>query len=399
PILNYFFLANEILSGNSTKLLDKIVGYWLRKEWFENCECRSNPPLDPNDPNYIDDPDYRNTPDPAIEADELCPDGSKRCRNITISPNPDGSLSKTSCKGFYYAQITWYERTIPNSNFLNKRNTQGGYVTLDVLPIPENASQGFLPYINTNNYLVTFVEDARRTEESPQFQVVGSFTGQAYFSTDGINFSPLTDNRTPFTNYSKCPETDPDGGGEGQYPPDLCAILPELEECNLPPDDPNSECEVAYVIVEENIRCTGLRKPIRLALNISGTVENIEIQEFSECGNPRNTQTLSLFSCSPDEEPPPLTCEEREQLVRDYAVYIAENEQVYEGFYRPANINDLGFGLGFLRNNTEIYDAQCDQDFTEWFTEAWYEHFTVFGCTDPEATNYNPDATENDGSC
>ncbi|WP_146048821.1 hypothetical protein, partial [Pseudanabaena sp. BC1403] len=29
PILNYFFLANEILSGNSTKLLDKIVGYWL----------------------------------------------------------------------------------------------------------------------------------------------------------------------------------------------------------------------------------------------------------------------------------------------------------------------------------------------------------------------------------
>ncbi|NMF60064.1 hypothetical protein [Pseudanabaena yagii] len=50
PILNYFFTANDILQGNSTKILDKIVGFWLYQKWYENCECSPCPPDTPPPP-------------------------------------------------------------------------------------------------------------------------------------------------------------------------------------------------------------------------------------------------------------------------------------------------------------------------------------------------------------
>ena len=50
PILNYLFTANAILQGNSTNLLDKIVGFWLYQKWFENCECSPDPDGNPQPP-------------------------------------------------------------------------------------------------------------------------------------------------------------------------------------------------------------------------------------------------------------------------------------------------------------------------------------------------------------
>ncbi len=56
PILNLFFSASELLSGSSTRILDKIVAIWLYQRWFELCECKPPPEVlgctDSRDTNY-----------------------------------------------------------------------------------------------------------------------------------------------------------------------------------------------------------------------------------------------------------------------------------------------------------------------------------------------------------
>ena len=53
PILNRIFAFNDILTGNSTRILDKIVAQWLRQKWFENCECKNCNSPSPTEPTFI----------------------------------------------------------------------------------------------------------------------------------------------------------------------------------------------------------------------------------------------------------------------------------------------------------------------------------------------------------
>jgi hypothetical protein len=68
PFVNNFLKYNDVLIGNNTKLLDKIVSNWLYKQWFENCECKSKAPT----------PDNPNPPQEPTIFDESCPVGSSR---------------------------------------------------------------------------------------------------------------------------------------------------------------------------------------------------------------------------------------------------------------------------------------------------------------------------------
>ncbi|OYQ66716.1 hypothetical protein B9G53_03365, partial [Pseudanabaena sp. SR411] len=318
PILGYFFTVNEILTGESTQLLDKIVGFWLREQWFLNCECiPSEPPTEL-------------PPAPPTEPPLDIPDCADNC-----PPRPC-TVSVTICNGFF-----------SNGQPIRPRSSCYGFRRVTFVTPPTQIEQGWsTAYIGANEVDIP-QNDVLPASES--FTDVAGYSKPPLFANFGDGWFEVSE-PPAFSGYiAPCP---PCFDEEIEGTKEFCALFPDDPIC-LPDGDNEGDCGIEYVFVEEFIDCGLPTRSVRFTLNVNGRDVPVTVSEFSECDSDRTDKEVSLFEC-----------------INGVDVFGCNDPEATN--YNP---------------DVTINNGTCE------YPEA------VYGCTDPEALNYNPDAEEDDGSC
>lgn len=273
PILSYFFDVNDILIGNETKLLDKVVGFWLYQKWYENCECSPCPP---------------NTPPPPPGPPQLfpkCPAGTERDRAV----NTYGVVELSNNQVVSYNLATVYE-----TEFVIGANSSG-LETVGVPEVGQQDGQGIQQFPFTI-YIAT--------EEPDEF-------GNGSYNT--INGVRVVAGSRPTYIIPPCRPIPPP-----PPPPDFCSLFPNDPLCAPPPvygcTDPQAQnynpdatvddgscdysCISIGIAVEEFVDCFSDRQNKTVFLYDSGDLVDIEVVEFSVCGGDRQTKTVQLYNCT-----------------------------------------------------------------------------------------------------
>ena len=372
PILSYFFTANEVLTGDSTKILDKIVGFWLREQWFKNCECIpdepvENPPPPPSD-SPIDIPD----------CGENCP--PRPCPNPVAICNGFDSLNrpiraKQFCFG--YRQKT----EVSSSN--------GSWVQYFVEANNTNESN-YIAFPNGSVLLHPIISSSQFGAEPLYFDYGdGWVLGSANIKSSGYipPCPPCIEEATKGTK-------------------DFCALFPDDPICL--PDEGEGDCGIEFVLVEEFIDCGLPTRTVRLELNVNGRDVPVTVAEFSECESDRITKQMSLYECingvdifgctdplalnyNPDATIENGTC------VFEQVTYGCTDPNALN--YNPDAVTDDGSCIYPVYGCTDPDALNYNPDATDDDGSCEYEDTNIYGCTDPLATSYNPDATATDGSC
>lgn len=399
PILNYFFLANEVLTGDSTKLLDKIVNQFTRKKWFQYCECKPKPKQPEEVPSKVNPPVTSN----CMSADDLeylnsiVDFWNEGMQGSALAAEISNQLNSASNVD---ANIDEYVQTLTNQGRFNIRVESLGDDILAPVNPPYETSVGRPTgslTLTFNDYRIDTIY--RKVVKADAFDFFGNVISDA--DIQGFNGQFHHPYEVTTNLVENCPQPDPpppfdeEEEGNKKKKDDFCALFPDDPDCS-PSDDDGSECETEYVICAESY-CGEFRKPIRLVLNVTGEPQDITCEEFTACDEARTEETRVLLDCVAVEPPPP-TCEDSEAVVRDWALNFAMTGEIYVGYWRPVTLDDLSYALSQF-NNSEFYDGNCESQFHQWITEVWQTYFEISGCTDPNALNYNPDATVDDGSC
>jgi hypothetical protein len=288
PTLDYFFQANEILTGDSTRILDKIVAYWLRKKWFECCQCKPPEPDDNgNLPDEITPPDF--TPP------DNCPPesgGGSRCKAIYVANNPSGNNAKFSCHGFWLASQTVYNNAEVNGEFVENyfRSQFKVFIANETVLRPEQTD-------------IRAAADGQFVVKSEQGATLNIPTGtyingtrvnlQCYYSRDGITWLPF-DGAFPEFPYPPCPPPPPPPKNE--IPPKFCELFPDDPLCN---DGGDGECLQVDIEVVEFNGCGQPRSFKTVQLLTSGDVLSCEVVEFVGCNQERQSKFIEYFECQP----------------------------------------------------------------------------------------------------
>ncbi len=288
PTLDYFFQANEIISGENTRILDKIVGLWLRKKWFENCQCKEKPKT----PEGLPDPN-ENQEIPVEPQDEYCPGDpdNKRCKKLSAAVNPIGIAAIYSCKGFYeYTEDTEsYNGELPDGSprifkyrykYLNTQETQ---ILADGSRVPIAR--------------LTIAGKQYRPRDDGSYYVSSEATLPVYRSRNGSNYVP-TDGDYGSSEYDPCPPPPPPPRGD--IPPEFCTLFPDDDFCL---DDGGGggggNCDEIEITVMEFSTCGDSRTPKTVKLLNSGNTLSIQVTEFTECEQGRQIKSIEVFECNP----------------------------------------------------------------------------------------------------
>lgn len=320
PILSYFFEVNDILQGNSTKLLNKIVGVWLYQKWFENCECNSPPPNSPP------------PPPPPVKLFDKCPAGYTRQRAST-----DFSIIKKN----YLGHVVLY-----NSVFVFE--TEFVVTELNGTKFVGPPAVG---YGDGQGGWTNFPTTEVIKEDDPT---------DSYNSVNGVRVPKGT---LPFYVIPPCVPIPPP-----PPPPNFCSLFPNDPLCPQPGCtdplatnyNPNANIDDGSCIYP----VYGCTNPNASNYNPNATVDDgscsfdcqsvtIEVVEFAGCGSARSFKSVELYDSG-------------------YLIDVSVVE--FAGCS-----SDRSF------KSVQLYDCSPSTDF--------------YGCTDPNALNYNPAATIDDGSC
>lgn len=367
PILDRFFKTNDILTGDNTRLIDKVTGFWLFKQWYENCECKKCP--DPPDPPDEDLPDGTTTTDrPQFDIPDPCSpcpegytraDGShsglqQRSRGLTIR---DSKTSDMRIAGSNHGFWVYTNTSVTNQLFYSVEIgavvstrivfSDSIYVPLEVSN--DDIHSGSQDYVRINS---TY----RRTERILEFTDINNNNYPPYNDFFGGG-SPPPYNAS--VNQSWNIEVSLDGGrtwsnfsgNNEDYPYSPCSPClsppppPPQEFCDLYPDHPNcvndndddddDECETENVLVGEFTQCKSLRKPktVKLFKDVgqADTLETLVI-ERTNCDSIRGLKVIQYLDCTAP--PPPDPCED---VVCDVSTIFADLDAIV------ANQN-VGFG-------------------------------------------------------
>ena len=397
PILERFFKFNDILQGNSTGLLDKIIKFWLYKQWFEHCECSQCSPPDPTNLPETIYPPYN---------PQQCPDGSTRCKNLRIAtPDPNGIYDGTggsiqfgySCEGFFAIYSTSENLTyIGNQSFVQRLSGAA------MFPIEDSAAIQAWYAIKESGAVtppfpvgsgVQFYYKEEIFYEPIYRNYVSESNGQLFFDNGSGNFKPVAPNNAQGGVYAPCPsstQTPPP-------PPEFCELFPYDPNCNQQPD----ECESDYVICGEFIDCNALlRKPVTRSLIKDGDIKQVSISEFVDCESQRTSKEIDYLECAVV-IPPVYGCTDSNASNYNPNANADDGSCEYLGCtdpnasnYNPnANTDDgscqyVVYGCTEVNASNYNFHANADDGSCEYL-----------GCTDPNAINYNPNAQTDDGSC
>lgn len=315
-ILDIFFKTNDIISGNDTRLIDKITGFWLFKQWYENCECKKCPEPPPEDPPPDNDPPPF---DPPVCG--ACPDGSRDgyipCKNLRVYSNPSNPLFVFSCFGFWV--YTFYRNIIssnPSQQIAAYTETFKYYVPLEVskAQFEANTSLGvtFYSYSKTVYRNITFDPPQDTTTETANFiekvkrigntEEIEQTLKPVITQNDGakIPFSGNSDGLL-YPPCAPCPPPPP--------PKEFCDLYPDHPDCIDNDDDDDDGCQTELVLIGEFTECAKLRSPKRLELLTDGDLIDVAVTERPNCESVRSLKVVQLFECEPAPPPPPDPCE------------------------------------------------------------------------------------------
>lgn len=397
PILEKFFTVNEILTGDSTRILDKIVNTWLRGKWFENCECKPQDTEEPPPP----PPDAPSQPPPFSPLPD-CSDGTKRTRNL---------------------QLTFIDPSTRKPHFVCYSTGSCGGLTI-------TSRYGFTKILNENGILIWVANEFVSTKDDVfSTYICNPTTLYCYLTYNCLITFPFPmwyrQGNNPWIPFNGDPSIfdglpfEPCPSSFTEEPPDsFCGLYPDDPLC-LPPDEEN--CEVANYSVAVKVDCsTRIRKPVARTLRTNGVNESITVQEFSLCGE-RIAKQVGLLQCvsvksgctnpnSPNYDPLAnvddgscISCESLSSAVESFVIYLAPQYINFGSYSRPYQLQDL-YRANSKFQNTDTYKNNliCRPQLEIWFEEAWNTYFyrePVYGCTDDSAINYDPNATEDDDSC
>lgn len=284
PILNYFFVVNDVLIGNETKLLDKVVATWLRQKWFENCECKEcpdpppTPTTTPSQPfarclpgTRPDDDDIRNSFGLIVKArpgdvipgsnpPQLYPVGAIRGDFLVVSRNGSfpyridpntGGVFRSSNFGVYYGGFgeivvvqnpdDYYYNTF-NGERITDPNAPLPYRLPVCIPIPPPPPPPEFCDLYPLDLLCRGITrtDGCTDPSANNYNALANFDdGSCTYTISGCT-DPSANNYNPLANFD-------DGSCVYSCPPNNCKI-----DC---PDDPRGFCciETAFLVHLHNL--------------------------------------------------------------------------------------------------------------------------------------------------
>jgi hypothetical protein len=340
PILNYLITANEVLQGNSTTLLDKIVGFWLYKKWSENCECKRPKPDEPDPP-----PDLMPLLGENIGCADIPPSQTQEINDFisglnaytarlasAISNNNQIALSNFNsdietniarlisagyvlsnfeikeepfqnitefytAKGFGCQVVTIYNTRWLNpkvSAIITIRGQDGSIVLGD-----ENTVHVLALYRRGIVHKFTYRLDNSACNCPPEI-VPPSFC--ELFPLDPLCFTETPGCTDPLAvNYDSLANTD-DGSciytdDENPFPGCTDPLAVNYDSLANTDDGSCIYCELAYVDVVEFVACGKERATKTVEYFEAGPVLTVDVVEFVACGKERATKTVEYFEC------------------------------------------------------------------------------------------------------
>lgn len=394
PILSNFFATNDVLSGNNTKLLDKIVAAWLRQQWFEHCECKAPPPVP-------DSNAYQNTP-PTLRCGNSSQ--SQAVRDLFESINTFNQLRVSQAKSANEVyRDTYFAQAKPQA--IAAILARDGYDIYfedlaDNIP-PINTYPNTIPY-SCGDVFVELTEQLdskinRYVAHWTEGGQIGYTSTVPPYTNEQTVQNPSSTKLTWIEDCARCAPPIPSPVLDGNlFPKDkFCALFPNDPLCGGNGDDDNNgECNIEYVICGEAVACFPLRRPIRLVLNVTGVDTSITVTEFASCANPRITVEMFLLECV---TPVINDCPDYEAALIAIATNISNNRiirSVGESEYR--DLADAIYG------QYECENKQNNFYIGEVFNTTYWNIKNAnpdYGCTDVFAVNYDPTASHDDGSC
>ena len=406
PILSQFFSVNELLTGDSTKLLDKIVGYWLYQKWFENCECKK---CDHNPEN-----DYP-LPEPIPHFSSGCPNTPISDINQFIDDlNESNAASVASYNAimeqvrqqpsyFFPAFDSYYTSIFLSQGYTNIVFERGGDVFLGGGTAYESTGVGCASIKKQIDY-PTYTR--RYVKVSADYNGAPYTIHEADMVTTFFN-GPVLRSIASISDWDCCPPIPP----VGKPPKNFCDLYPYHPDCIDDNNKPDT-CEDEYAECGEFMGCDALlRRPVRKALIKNGVVKEVTVIDLLDCGV-LGERTVEYFECPPEDvygcTDPAATNYNPQATIDDgsciYQPCSALDNQIYELVTTNSDTkrifcqNSSNFAQDPETNPLLADNPQC----ADYIINKLYDLANIIcisGCTDAIATNFNPDAVFDDGSC
>lgn len=378
PLLGAFFQTADIVLGDNTNLLEKVVGFWLYEKWFEFCECRKCEEEDP--PNFP--PPY-----------------TAKCSSSQAEANTNALLRNLARQAkeskdaadFFNNNREDFDQVIQDA--IANINARGDrFLRVEDLPIdPVNPPSVVTQNVIFENILInirtipSYSEVTRKTlvyYEDLTAQQIGIVSGeQSEFYSETFltpsNVSPQVSENCPPPPIPEFTEQEEEEFKDGDEEPPFCALFPDDPLCVRE----DNECNYEDVLVTKFVSC-GLKLPARFLLNNGGEPISTDVFVYQGCGEQPILENRQLLFCNPQNPPPPPE------------VFGCTNSNSFN--YNPLATVDDGSCVDRRSGCTDPeafnYDPLANEDDGGCIP-------VILGCTNDLAVNYNPNANTDDGSC
>ncbi|WP_055077196.1 hypothetical protein [Pseudanabaena sp. 'Roaring Creek'] len=401
------------LLSSPDSLLAKITQYYLYQKYFDYCECNKCPDPPPP-PDSSSSPAYSAS---CAAAKALEPQINEIISSVNQLNTPvneawiQPSISSSSLPYDRFvnqeALLTYINNRFPPPGYVFSFEADGSNDAQAVPTITTRLVGCATVYIKTRAVIVTNSQKFRIRQLMPD----GSYSNLGTWQTFNYSLS----NSLVWVDDGACCSVVPPNNS---FPSDV--VLPPPDFIKRFPDeggrDPN--CNEEFIDVPVFVDC-GDRGSIRLALNVSGRDETISVKDTVLCKHPQSNMVLK--TCLPSVP----GCMDSTATNYNPLATVDDGSCNYDNFdcttlqeqYTTWGTNDatyyksIGADLpsqlqymlsSFATNPDYTSHPQCATLFNQWYTDAWNNYLNppqVSGCMDSTATNYNPLATVDDGSC